>query len=123
MIYISGPISNLENYREVFALVKTDAERRFGGEWITPDFDKPGSYTDYMARDLLTLARCAAVLRIAYCYRNGGWEKSEGSNFEYYCARQDSKPVFDCYVCEQPDGTLAVSYDAATLTAITEFLK
>lgn len=80
-IYISGPITGVENYAEHFE----EAEAALGMEGmeaINPakvDAVLPDglSYEDHMRIDLTFLDICAAI------YMLRGWERSLGANREY----------------------------------------
>lgn len=79
-IYISGPITNVPDFKEKFA----KAERKLKAEYpdaviINPTVlsDLPLTYDEYMELDLRLLDMCGAI------YMLDGWEKSKGACIEY----------------------------------------
>lgn len=82
-IYISGPITGIPNFKEVF----TEAQERTemsGHEVINPaelnDVLPDLEYEEFMKLDFALLELCDAILMLE------GWEKSKGAVREYYYA-------------------------------------
>lgn len=79
-IYISGPITNVPDYKDKFE----QAEKKLkvmhpDAEIINPTVLSalPLTYDEYMDLDLQLLDMCGAI------YMLGGWEKSKGACIEY----------------------------------------
>lgn len=86
-VYIAGPITDHENYREAFAAA-TAMLRGQGYEVISPveldDAEAPlvRSWSDYLRRDLIALlTECDAI------YMLPGWSESRGAQLEHAVAR------------------------------------
>lgn len=79
-VYISGGITNVENYKEHFDRVEKELKAK-GHEVINPtSFDEllpQLTYEEYMKLDLCLLDLCEAI----YMLKN--WKKSFGANREY----------------------------------------
>lgn len=79
-IYISGPMTGVENCKEGFAKAEQELQEQ-GHCVVNPalvDFILPeGSYEEYMQVDMFLLNMCDAIYMIK------GWEKSCGANREY----------------------------------------
>ncbi|MCM1190529.1 MAG: DUF4406 domain-containing protein [bacterium] len=81
IVYLSGPVTDNENYREQFTLVAQQLEAR-GHDVINPaELDcvvTEGvlSYEDYLEIDLLLLKKADMLVQLP------GWEKSRGANRE-----------------------------------------
>ena len=80
-LYISGPITGIENYRRIFQGAK-DALLAKGYDVVNPAeltevIGDSFSYDEILAIDLDLLARCDAVVQLP------GWENSRGANVEY----------------------------------------
>ena len=79
-IYISGPITNVLDYKEKFARAEQDLKAKYpDGEIINPSViaTLPLTYDEYMEIDLRLLDMCGAI------YMLNGWELSKGSCIEY----------------------------------------
>lgn len=103
IIYLSGPITGSQNYRQEFSEAKAFWVRR-GFEVINPvelDAILPASiirgatekpygeeYEKIMRVDLVLLEMCDAVGFLR------GWEKSKGAEAEYTVAKAIRKPIF-----------------------------
>ena len=80
-LYISGPITGIENYRRIFQGAK-DALLAKGYDVVNPAeltevIGDSFTYDEILAIDLDLLARCDAVVQLP------GWENSRGANVEY----------------------------------------
>ena len=79
-IYISGPITNVLDYKDKFSRAEQDMKAKYpNAEIINPTvLDKlPLTYDEYMELDLRLLGMCEGI------YMLKGWEDSKGSNREY----------------------------------------
>ena len=79
-IYISGPITNVIDYKEKFARAEQNLKAKYpDAEIINPTvLDKlPLTYDEYMELDLRLLGMCEGI------YMLEGWEDSKGANREY----------------------------------------
>ena len=79
-VYISGPMTGVENHIEQFAKAEQELQKQ-GHSVVNPalvDFILPdGSYEEYMSVDMFLLDMCDAI------YMLKGWRKSCGANREY----------------------------------------
>lgn len=81
-IYISGPISDIENYMENFNEAETDLKNRFpqatimNPARINKEMPEDFTHDDYMQFSLMELSRCDHI------YLLDGWRKSTGANME-----------------------------------------
>lgn len=80
-LYISGPITGIENYRRIFQGAK-DALLAKGYDVVNPAeltevIGDSFSYDEIMRIDLDLLERCDVLVQIP------GWEESRGANIEY----------------------------------------
>ena len=82
-VYISGAITGVANYKEVFKKAKEELEAK-GHEVINPaamDEILPQlTWEEYMVIDIALLSVCEAI------YMLKGWENSRGANQEYIYA-------------------------------------
>ena len=93
-IYISGPITNVPDYKDKF----DQAEKKLkamhpDAEIINPTVLSalPLTYDEYMNLDLQLLDMCGAV------YMLDGWEKSKGACIEYgYALAKDLIVLEEC---------------------------
>ena len=79
-IYISGPITNVLDYKEKFARAEQNLKAKYpDAEIINPTvLDKlPLTYDEYMELDLMLLDMCGVI------YMMNGWEKSKGACIEF----------------------------------------
>ena len=95
-IYISGGITGVENWQDVFMAAEQDLMLHlharlfiFNPVKIAKDLERsikvntgkmPG-YTDYMREDIKILARCNAICMLP------GWRRSKGARLEYRIAK------------------------------------
>ena len=79
-IYISGPITNVIDYKEKFARAEQNLKAKYpDAEIINPTvLDKlPLTYDEYMELDLMLLDMCGVI------YMMNGCEKSKGACIEF----------------------------------------
>ena len=79
-IYISGPITNTEGYRENFNQAYEMFKRKYPtAEVVNPAIlsDLPLRNDEYMELDLLLLDMCDSIFLM------NGWDKSKGACIEY----------------------------------------
>lgn len=79
-IYISGPITNVLDYKEKFARAEQNLKEKYpDAEIINPSViaTLPLTYDEYMEIDLLLLDMCGAI------YMLNGWEMSRGACIEF----------------------------------------
>lgn len=95
-IYISGGITGVENWQDIFMAAEQDLMLHlharlfiFNPVKIAKDLERsikvntgkmPG-YTDYMREDIKILARCNAICMLP------GWKRSKGARLEYRIAK------------------------------------
>lgn len=95
-IYISGGITGVKNWQDVFMAAEKDLILHlharlfiFNPVKISKDLERsikvntgkmPG-YTDYMREDIKILARCNAICMLP------GWKRSKGARLEYRIAK------------------------------------
>ena len=90
-IYISGPITNVLDYKEKFARAEQNLKAKYpDAEIINPTvLDKlPLTYDEYMELDLRLLDMCEGI------YMLKGWEDSKGANREYGYALAKGKSFY-----------------------------
>ena len=90
-IYISGPITNVIDYKEKFARAEQNLKAKYpDAEIINPRvLDKlPLTYDEYMELDLRLLGMCEGI------YMLKGWEDSKGANREYGYALAKGKEIY-----------------------------
>ena len=90
-IYISGPITNVLDYKEKFARAEQNLKVKYpDAEIINPTvLDKlPLTYDEYMELDLRLLGMCEGI------YMLKGWEDSKGANREYGYALAKGKTFY-----------------------------
>ena len=90
-IYISGPITNVIDYKEKFARAEQNLKAKYpDAEIINPTvLDKlPLTYDEYMELDLRLLGMCEGI------YMLKGWEDSKGANREYGYALAKGKTFY-----------------------------
>ena len=90
-IYISGPITNVIDYKEKFARAEQNLKAKYpDAEIINPTvLDKlPLTYDEYMELDLRLLGMCEGI------YMLKGWEDSKGANREYGYALAKGKAIY-----------------------------
>ena len=90
-IYISGPITNVIDYKEKFARAEQNLKAKYpDAEIINPTvLDKlPLTYDEYMELDLRLLGMCEWI------YMLEGWEDSKGANREYGYALAKGKAIY-----------------------------
>ena len=90
-IYISGPITNVLDYKEKFARAEQNLKAKYpDAEIINPTvLDKlPLTYDEYMELDLRLLCMCEVI------YMLEDWEDSKGANREYGYALAKGKAIY-----------------------------
>ena len=90
-IYISGPITNVLDYKEKFERAEQNLKAKYpDAEIINPTvLDKlPLTYDEYMELDLRLLGMCEGI------YMLKGWEDSKGANREYGYALAKGKAIY-----------------------------
>ena len=90
-IYISGPITNVIDYKEKFARAEQNLKAKYpDAEIINPTvLDKlPLTYDEYMELDLRLLGMCEGI------YMLKDWEDSKGANREYGYALAKGKTFY-----------------------------
>ena len=90
-IYISGPITNVLDYKEKFARAEQNLKTKYpDAEIINPTvLDKlPLTYDEYMELDLRLLGMCEGI------YMMEGWEDSKGANREYGYALAKGNAIY-----------------------------
>ena len=90
-LYISGPITGIENYRRIFQGAK-DTLLAKGYDVVNPAeltevIGDSFSYDEIMRIDLDLLGRCDVLVQLPE------WEKSRGSNIEYGYALGSDKII------------------------------
>ena len=82
-IYLSGPITGVENYKENFAAAEREARERLS-DWEPEIFNpaniilpKDATHEDYMKICMRELAKCDTI------YMMNGWQESRGACREY----------------------------------------
>lgn len=84
-VYISGAITDNEDYEKQFMQAEKDL-RRLGYNVVNPvsvgkrlerELGRKPTYDEYLEKDLAALKNCDAI------YQLPGWEKSKGAKIEY----------------------------------------
>lgn len=90
-IYISGPITGTDDYMERFAKVEKELTEKghmvYNPAKINSNMPNGTTYEEYMKVSFCLLDMADAI------YIMSGWEKSKGSNREFYYARSKGKTV------------------------------
>lgn len=93
-VYLSGPITGVENYRENFRKAEFEL-KELGYEVINPcnlEHEHNQSYAAFMKEDITALLTCDLI------YMLPGWEKSKGAQLESLVATVcDIKPLHIVY--------------------------
>ena len=79
-IYISGPITNVLDYKDKFSRAERYLKAKYpDSEIINPTvlYKLPLTYDEYMEMDLRLLDKCGAI------YMLNGWEMSRGACIEF----------------------------------------
>ena len=92
-LYISGPITGVRNYKDIFRRAKIRLVSE-GYEVVNPAemtevVGEGFTYDEIMQIDLSLLQLCDAVVQLP------GWERSRGANIEYDYALGADKIVLD----------------------------
>ena len=93
-VYISGPITGIENWQDNFLAAEKELLELTGYFFvvnpvaIAKDIEKPFAkiektpdYTDYMRKDIKELSSCSAICMLP------GWKRSQGARLEYRIAK------------------------------------
>lgn len=93
-VYISGPITGVENWQENFNDAEKDLFELEGifivvnpvklSQTVEKQFvklNKTPDYTDYMRKDIKELSSCNAICMLP------GWKRSKGARLEYRIAK------------------------------------
>ena len=99
-IYISGPITGMENWQSNFLAAEKEladmpgvffivnpvwiserVERAFAHRLLDGDVCRKPDYTDYMREDIRELSKCDCICMLP------GWKRSKGARMEYRIAR------------------------------------
>lgn len=93
-IYLSGPITGVENYKENFAAAEREARERLS-DWEPEIFNpaniilpKDATHEDYMKICMQELAKCDTI------YMMNGWQESRGACREYGYALGRQMAIF-----------------------------
>lgn len=93
-IYLSGPISGIENYKENFAAAEREAREKLS-DWEPEIFNpaniilpKDATHEDYMKICMQKLADCDTI------YMLNGWQESRGACREYGYALGRQMAIF-----------------------------
>lgn len=103
LVYISGPITGIENHKAAFA-ARAASLRAMGyqvenpvliGEKLQKMFpDKKIGYAEYMTHDIAALLNCDGISML------DGWEKSAGAKVEYEVAKATGKVFVEVSLLE-----------------------
>jgi len=83
-VYISGAITGVDNYKEIFRSVADRLWSKPGYIVVNPcslAHNHDESYESYMKEDIKALLECDRI------YMIDGWKKSKGARFEFLVAR------------------------------------
>ena len=95
-IYISGGITGVKNWQDIFMAAEQDLKLRLYARFFIfnpvkigknlerafkVNIGKMPGYTDYMREDIKILARCNAICMLP------GWKRSKGARLEYRIAK------------------------------------
>ena len=93
-VYISGPITGVENWQDNFLAAEKELLELSGGfcvinpvtlsknvEELFAKLEKTPDYTDYMRKDVKELSSCNAICMLP------GWKRSKGARLEYRIAK------------------------------------
>lgn len=96
-VFISGPITGVENYRKAFA-ERENALKEMGyivvnavkvGDGLAQRLHREPHYEEYMKETLSQLLECDCVSML------DGWEESKGASFEHQTAEIAGIPFVD----------------------------
>ncbi len=93
-VYISGPITGVENWQDNFLAAEKELLELSGDfvvvnpatlsknlEKLFATLEKTPDYTDYMRKDIKELSYCSAICLLP------GWKRSKGARMEYRIAK------------------------------------
>ena len=83
-VYISGPITDVPDYKEKFGLIETSLKLE-GYETVNPsnvNLGENATWEEYLRHDIKLLCDCDAVFMMK------GWQRSKGARIENYIAKK-----------------------------------
>ena len=83
-VYISGPITDVPDYKEKFGLIEASLKLE-GYETVNPsnvNLGENATWEEYMRHDIKLLCDCDAIFMMK------GWQRSKGARVENYIAKK-----------------------------------
>ena len=90
-VYISGPITDVPDYKEKFGLIEASLKLE-GYETVNPsnvNLGENATWEEYMRHDIKLLCDCDAVLMMKR------WQRSKGARVENYIAKKLGRLVIN----------------------------